>query len=98
MTRKFLLQGVVCLMGCLLAPLTMMADDDNDNDGRSSCKDVPDYAAVHTALSNVAPSLTKANGGLNFNMWASVVNRDGVVCVVTFTGPDRGAQWPGSRV
>jgi uncharacterized protein GlcG (DUF336 family) len=26
------------------------------------------------------------------------VDRDGVVCAVAFTGSDRGAQWPGSRV
>ena len=31
-------------------------------------------------------------------MWATVVNRDGVVCAVAFSGGDRGAQWPGSRV
>ena len=31
-------------------------------------------------------------------MWATVVNRDGVVCAVAFTGEDRGDQWPGSRV
>jgi uncharacterized protein GlcG (DUF336 family) len=31
-------------------------------------------------------------------MWAAVVNRDGIVCAVAFTGTDRGAQWPGSRV
>ena len=31
-------------------------------------------------------------------MWATVVNRDGVVCAVAFSGEDRGDQWPGSRV
>jgi len=31
-------------------------------------------------------------------MWASVGDRDGQVCVVTFTGTDRGDQRPGSRV
>jgi uncharacterized protein GlcG (DUF336 family) len=31
-------------------------------------------------------------------MWGTLVNRDGEVCAVTFTGADRGAQWPGSRV
>ena len=36
-------------------------------------------------------------GGFNLDMWATVVNRDGVVCGVAFTGNDRGAQWPGSR-
>ncbi len=38
------------------------------------------------------------NGGLGFNMWGSVVNRDGVVCAVARTGDTRGDQWPGSRV
>lgn len=31
-------------------------------------------------------------------MWGSIVNRDGVVCAVAFTGGDRGSEWPGSRV
>lgn len=40
----------------------------------------------------------EANGGFNLDMWGAVVNRDGVVCAVAFTGGDRGDQWPGSRV
>jgi uncharacterized protein GlcG (DUF336 family) len=36
--------------------------------------------------------------GFNLNMWATVVDRDGVVCAVAFSGANRGAQWPGSRV
>jgi len=39
-----------------------------------------------------------ANGGFDLDMWGSVVNRDGIVCAVAFTGGDRGDQWPGSRV
>jgi uncharacterized protein GlcG (DUF336 family) len=39
-----------------------------------------------------------SNGGFGLNMWATVVNRDGVVCAVAFTGINRGDQWPGSRV
>ena len=31
-------------------------------------------------------------------MWATIVDRDGIVCQVAFTGGDRGDQWPGSRV
>src|SRR5256884_3418412 len=30
-------------------------------------------------------------------MWATIVNRVGVVCGVAFSGVNRGAQWPGSR-
>jgi uncharacterized protein GlcG (DUF336 family) len=40
----------------------------------------------------------QSNGGFNLDMWATVVNRDGVVCAVAFTGSNRGDQWPGSRV
>jgi uncharacterized protein GlcG (DUF336 family) len=39
-----------------------------------------------------------SNGGFNLDMWATVVNCDGVVCAVAFTGNNRGDQWPGSRV
>lgn len=31
-------------------------------------------------------------------MWGTIVNRDGVVCAVAFTGSNRGDEWPGSRV
>jgi uncharacterized protein GlcG (DUF336 family) len=31
-------------------------------------------------------------------MWATLVDRDGIVCAVAFSGVNRGAQWPGSRV
>jgi uncharacterized protein GlcG (DUF336 family) len=39
-----------------------------------------------------------SNGGFNLNMWGTIVNRDGIVCAVAFTGAGRGDQWPGSRV
>jgi len=38
------------------------------------------------------------NGGFRLNMWGTVVNRDGIVCAVAFTGADRDEQWPASRV
>jgi len=38
------------------------------------------------------------NGGLEFDMWATIVDRDGVVRAVVFSGKERGDQWPGSRV
>ena len=40
-------------------------------------------------------AVAAGNGGLGFPMWATVVDRDGVVCVVAKSaGP--GLQWPGS--
>ena len=31
-------------------------------------------------------------------MWGVIVDRDGIVCAVAFTGINRGAQFPGSRI
>jgi uncharacterized protein GlcG (DUF336 family) len=63
--------------------------------GGNACSDLPSYAQLKSAL--VSASSSDASG-FNLNMWATVVNRDGVVCAVAFTGNDRGDQWPGSRV
>lgn len=64
-------------------------------DGTVSCKGLPGHSALRTALTAARQQM---NGGFNLDMWATVVNRDGVVCAVAFTGSDRGDQWPGSRV
>ena len=53
------------------------------------------YSALKQALNQ---AVEDEASGLNLQMWATVVNRDGVVCAVAFSGVDRGAQWPGSRV
>ena len=58
--------------------------------------------AVCRATPNLRAALDTAvlaeTSGLNNHMWATVVNRDGVVCAVAFSGVNRAAQWPGSRV
>jgi uncharacterized protein GlcG (DUF336 family) len=69
----------------------------------------PAYALTSCSdpeLSNAAAGLQAAliaavaaeSSGLNNQMWATIVDRDGVVCAVVFSGANRGAQWPGSRV
>ena len=40
----------------------------------------------------------EANGGFGLDMWAAVVNRNGLVVSVVFTGATNTDQWPGSRV
>lgn len=63
------------------------------------CKGLPDHAALREALKkSTGVGDPKANGGLALNMWATVVNRDGTVCAVVFTGTNWDDQWPGSRV
>ena len=61
----------------------------------STCDDLPDHAALQAALT---AARGEGNGGFDLDMWGTVVDRDGNVCAVAFTGGDRGDQWPGSRV
>jgi len=68
---------------------------DGDVDVESACKLLPTYDALRTAL---VAAQKQMNGGFGLNMWGTVVNRDGIVCAVAFTGSARGDQWPGSRV
>lgn len=70
-----------------------------DEGGKAGCQDLPSQAALRAALKSVVVfGNTANNGGFGLNMWATVVNRDGQVCAVAFTGNERGDQWPGSRV
>src|SRR5258708_1304965 len=62
------------------------------------CSKVPDYNKLKSVLTSAVKEGKGANGGLGNQEWGAVVNRDGVVCAVVFTGPNRGAEWPGSRL
>lgn len=58
-----------------------------------------EFPVTHEQLRDaLRTAQTEPNGGFGLHMWASIVNRDGVVVRVAFSGGDRGAQWPGSRV
>lgn len=67
---------------------------DKDGDVSSACRQLPSYTALRAAL---IAAQAQPNGGFGLNMWGTIVNRDGVVCAVAFTGSQRGDQWPGSR-
>src|SRR5688500_12272435 len=54
------------------------------------------HAQLQTALIN-AVNHTGGNGGFGLQMWATIVDRTGVVCAVAKSG-GAGDQWPGSRV
>jgi uncharacterized protein GlcG (DUF336 family) len=58
-----------------------------------------DCPVSHSALKQALIAAVKANnGGLQLNMWGTIVNREGYVCAVAFTGADYQSQWLGSRV
>jgi uncharacterized protein GlcG (DUF336 family) len=87
MKKSFL---CIAIMG-FLAIASNLAFADSD----LGCKNLPSHSALKSALKLAR---NQDNGGFNLDMWGTVVNRDGVVCAVAFTGGDRGSQWPGSRV
>lgn len=60
--------------------------DDDDHHGQ--CAGLPGHSALQGALDAAVATETS---GLDFDMWATVVNRDGVVCAVAFSGNDRGS-------
>ena len=60
-----------------------------------SCKQLPSYDQLKAALTEARK---QDNGGLNQDMWGAVVDRNGTVCAVAYTGASLGDQWPGSRV
>ena len=63
-----------------------------------SCSALPDFSQLKTTLAAVVREGAGANSGLGNQEWAAIANRDGVICAIVFSGPDRGSQWPGSRV
>ena len=92
-------------MAALLAMSTAAAQDrlggprdapnPPNNPHSSTCDTLPSYSALKSALTAAVAAETT---GLNMQMWGTIVDRDGIVCAVAFTGTNRAAQWPGSRV
>jgi uncharacterized protein GlcG (DUF336 family) len=82
-----------CLIVSALAFATAIAwaDDDRTANG---CAALPTQLELKAALSSATVTETS---GLNNQMWGTIVDRDGIVCAVAFSGINRGAQWPGSR-
>ena len=72
------------------------AQSENDCTSLLSYTDLKN--AMGIAAAGAGSGITCANRGFGNPMWGPVVNRDGVVCVVVFTGTTRDDQWPGSRV
>ena len=98
MNRNVGFVASLVLVGSLVLGAGTARAEDNDRRGPNGCKDLPSYADLKAALETATGNPPAGNGGFNLEMWATVVNRDGVVCAVAFTGGNRGDQWPGSRV
>jgi uncharacterized protein GlcG (DUF336 family) len=92
MSHKQLLSSAALVLALTCTAGMAQTDDDP---GSNDCKNLPSHGALQAAL---AAATATETSGLNNQMWATIVDRDGVVCAVAFSGVNRGAQWPGSRV
>src|SRR5437879_10203046 len=87
--------SAVILVVAVACALAASSATQNTDDQGFSCSNLPNFSALKNAIASATAAETS---GLNNQMWATLVNRDGVVCAVAFSGVNRGAQWPGSRV
>jgi len=83
------------LAAALTCGIGVARADDFGGNGNNGCRNLPGYNALKSAL---AAATATETSGLNNQMWGTIVDRDGIVCAVAFTGNNRAAQWPGSRV
>jgi len=95
--RRSVALGIAALVAVGLTPSASWASQNLSPPGQEEgCSDLPSHGDLKKALTEVVSA--GMNGGLSNHMWATVVNRDGYVCAVAFSGGDRGDQWPGSRI
>lgn len=85
---------LLLLTGAALST-TAWADSDGGPGDSNGCRNLPSHNQLKAALTAAVAAETS---GLDFQMWATIVDRDGTVCAVAFSGANRGSQWPGSRV
>src|SRR5688572_3868539 len=95
MNRKFTSLCAIAAAFAVASNSTGLLAAEGQGENRSAFKDLPSHAELVAALKAI---VAEENAGIGLNMWATIVDRDGVVARVAFSGQDRGDQWPGSRV
>jgi len=95
--RMFRLEALRNIVTYFTAALVLIGTASAQN-ATDKCSGLPDHQKLQAALSSVVKQGKETNSGLGNQEWAAVVNRDGIVCAVVFSGPDRNAEWPGSRL
>jgi uncharacterized protein GlcG (DUF336 family) len=90
------LRVVPLVVTCALAAAGCSSDDATapSTQASSLIHFIPDHNTLRAELREV---LEEQNGGLGFEMWATILDRNGKVIDVVFSGERRDDQWPGSR-
>jgi uncharacterized protein GlcG (DUF336 family) len=91
-SRKLLPAAAGLVFAALVTPAFA---DGGGNDGSGTRASLPGWSQVRQQL---VAAIGPSNGGLGFNMWATIVANDGTVCAVAFSGSKYTDQWLGSRV
>lgn len=65
---------------------------------KPNCEGLPDAMRLRAVVQKIVREGASKNGGMGNQEWAAVVNRDGIVCAIIYSGSTRSDQWPGSRV
>ncbi|MBA3496028.1 MAG: heme-binding protein [Gemmatimonadota bacterium] len=89
--------AIAAALGLTLV-LTACGDDDNNDGGLvgpDGSPSLPTYDQLKAALDFAQ---AQDNKGFGLDMWATVVDRSGIVRAIAFTGDKTGDQWPASRV
>ncbi|MGH6838289.1 MAG: hypothetical protein ACREDT_05740 [Methylocella sp.] len=97
MLRRLLMAGAVaapCSTAAMAAPTPLITVPPSCTGGVSLS--AADYTTFKNQL--VLAVQASGNGGFGFNMWGTIVARDGTVCALAFSGAHLRDQWLASRV
>src|SRR6266513_1163896 len=95
--RRTLISGIV-VVGMMTLALSVPWTRSGGSTVRASEADTTGCPVKQQALrSGLSNADADDSSGLNNHYWAIVVNREGVVCAVAYSGPTRDSQWLLSR-
>jgi len=94
------LSKILFFTGCAVFSSATLADNFFGVELAHNTKCPVNWHQLEMVLKNAvaASGSATSNGGLDFNMWGTVVNVDGKVCAVAKTGSGLNDQWLGSRI
>jgi uncharacterized protein GlcG (DUF336 family) len=98
MIKAFLTAGALVVAGFYFGDGNAFAQTTNADQHPGSVACPVDHGRLADILKkSVRASGGPSNGGLDNNEWAAVVNRQGIVCAIAYSGDKVDDQWLGSR-
>lgn len=96
---KPLILRPLCVVIASFVSHSVVAQDNLQNAPASAAMNCPvDHDKLAAVLKqSLKPGGGPSNGGFDNNEWAAVVNRQGIVCAVGYSGNEVDDQWLGSR-